>query len=67
MVLNPDRLINLKINRKEENKHYLIWRLRIRGDHELILIFTILKFSALYTVNLAYSGGDSSGVQSRFP
>ena len=30
-----------------ENKTYLIWRLRKRGDQALISISTILKFSAL--------------------
>ena len=28
------------------DKHFLIWRLRERGDHALISISTILKFSA---------------------
>ena len=36
-ILNPDQLINLVINH-EENKHYLISRLRKRVDQALILI-----------------------------
>ena len=43
-ILNPDRLINLEII-QEENKHYLIWRLRKRGDQSLISISAI-QFSA---------------------
>ena len=44
-ILNPDRLIDLEINNKE-NKHNLIWRLRKRVYQALILISTIQKFPA---------------------
>ena len=44
-ILNPVRLINHG-DQEEENKHYLIWRLRKSGDQALIIISTILKFSA---------------------
>ena len=44
-ILNPDWLINLEI-KKEENKRYLIWRLRKIVDQALIPISTIQKFPA---------------------
>ena len=44
-ILNPDRLINL------ENKQYLIWRLRKRGDQALISLSTSLKFYAQNTLD----------------
>ena len=56
-ILNPDQLINLE--KKEENKHYLIWRLRKRLDQALIPISTIQKFPAqlseyTYILDLLY-------------
>jgi len=44
-ILNPNLLINPEIN--EENKQYLISKLRKRVDQALIPISTILKFPAL--------------------
>ena len=43
-ILNPNLLINPEIN--EENKQYLISKLRKRVDQALIPIFTTLKFPA---------------------
>ena len=48
-ILNPDRLINLEIKTKGENKHYLISRLRKRVDQALIPISTSQKFPALFS------------------
>ena len=47
----PDRIINLEI-KWEENKQYLISRLRKRVDQALIPISTILKFPALSSYHI---------------
>ena len=53
-ILNTDRLTNLKIFKKEENKHYSISILRKRVDQALIPISTIQKFPALNSIVESY-------------